>query len=86
MILNSIFFAYMDMISQYDRRKSSYCALAFNYPFRSIISCSYFCQFLLMALNKAIFSRSFTTKRISESSWYNSIVSTILSNYCLLQL
>jgi hypothetical protein len=31
-------------------------------------------------------NRSFTSKRISESSWYNSIVSTTLSNYCLLQL
>ena len=31
-------------------------------------------------------NRSFTSKRISESSWYNSIISTTLSNYCLLQL
>jgi hypothetical protein len=31
-------------------------------------------------------NRSFTSKRISESSWYNSIISTTLSKYCLLQL
>jgi hypothetical protein len=30
--------------------------------------------------------RSFTSKGISESSWYNSIVNSTLSNHCLLQL
>ncbi|MGB7636929.1 MAG: hypothetical protein WBL88_05085, partial [Nitrososphaeraceae archaeon] len=31
-------------------------------------------------------NRSFTSKRVPESSWYNSTLSATLSNHCLLQL
>src|SRR5205823_10319016 len=50
----------------------------------SLLERYYICRAINRTHQRCFQNRSFTSKRISESSWYNSIVSTTLSNYCLL--